>query len=404
MANILGIVAEYNPLHNGHLYHIQNAKERTNAEYVVAVITGNFTQRGNTSIVNKWEKARMALNANVDLVIELPTLYSISSAENFADGAIKIFKQLGVTHISFGMETSNIADLNNIAKVLESEPDEYKTLLKEELKIGNSFPKARQNALINYLKDEKYKEVIKGSNNILAIEYLKAIKRNKANIIPVGIKREKVFYHSKKIIDEFASSTGIRYLLSRNQFDDITKVVPSSTFSILVDNINNGTYTKDLSDFSSLIIYKLRTMTKSEIANLPEVSEGLENLIKSSVAKTNSIQELINMINSKRYTKTKIQRILIYALLGITKQDMDTSYKVIPYIRVIGFNNKGKKIISRIENNNVITSVKKFEQSNNNRRYRRMLEIDINATDIYTVAYKKNSCSGLDYTMCIATK
>ena len=143
MANILGIVAEYNPLHNGHLYHIQNAKERTNAEYVVAVMTGNFTQRGNTSIVNKWEKARMALNANVDLVIELPTLYSISSAENFADGAIKIFKQLGVTHISFGMETSNIADLNNIAKVLESEPDEYKTLLKEELKIGNSFPKAR---------------------------------------------------------------------------------------------------------------------------------------------------------------------------------------------------------------------------------------------------------------------
>ena len=404
MANILGIVAEYNPLHNGHLYHIQNAKERTNAEYVVAVITGNFTQRGNTSIVNKWEKARMALNANVDLVIELPTLYSISSAENFADGAIKIFKQLGVTHISFGMETSNIADLNNIAKVLESEPDEYKSLLKEELKKGNSFPKARQNALVNYLKEEKYEEVIKGSNNILAIEYLKAIKKQKANIIPVGIKREKVFYHSKKIIDEFASSTGIRYLLSRNQFDDITKVVPSSTFSILVDNINNGTYTKDLSDFSNLIIYKLRTMTKSEIANLPEVSEGLENLIKSSVTKTNNINEFINMVNSKRYTKTKIQRIMLYALLGITKQDMDMSCKVMPYIRVLGFNNKGKKIISRIENNNVITSVKKFEQSNSNRRYRRMLEIDKNATDIYTIAYIKNSCSGLDYTMCIAAK
>ena len=344
MENVLGIVAEYNPLHNGHVYHIQNAKERAKAEYVVLIMTGNFTQRGNTSIVDKWEKTRMALKNGVDLVIELPTIYSISSAENFADGAIKILNELRfISHISFGMEEEDITLINNIASVMTNEPKEYKNYLKEALKEGDSYPKAREKALLKYLNDSKYENVLNGSNNILAIEYLKALKRQKSNIIPIGIKREKVFYNSNKIIDEFASSTGIRNLLLSKQIEEVIKVVPVSTFNILYENIKDGTFTFDLKDLSKPIIYKFRNMTKQEIRELPDVSEGLENLIKESVEKTNNLVELINLIKNKRYTQTRIQRILLYGLLGITKKDMEMSKKTAPYIRVLGCNGMRSK-------------------------------------------------------------
>lgn len=401
MSKVVGIIAEYNPFHNGHSYHIQNTKAQTGADFVVAVMTGNFTQRGNTSVVNKWEKAKMALNGGVDLVIELPTIYSISSAENFANGAVKILNTLGIVDaISFGMEANDISTLNNIANVLNSEPPEYKTLLEHELRKGNSFPKARDNALMMYLNDiKRYANVLKGSNNILAIEYLKALKKQKSNLVPVGIKREKVYYNSTKIIDEYASSTGIRNLLLHNQIEEVRRVVPAKVFSMLFENIRQGTYVLDLTAYNYEIIYKLRSMSVKEIANLPDVNEGLENLIKDVSNKTNNLIELINGIKSKRYTQTRIQRILLYALLGITKKDMEVSKKMVPYIRVLGCSENGKMLLSQISPKaKVITSFKKFESANRNRRIAKFLEIDKRATDIYTLGYKKNSKAGLDYT------
>ena len=235
MSKVVGIIAEYNPFHNGHSYHIQNTKVLTGADFVVAVMTGNFTQRGNTSVVDKWEKTKMALNGGADLVIELPTIYSISSAENFANGAIKILNTLGIVDsISFGMEADDISTLNNISNVLYMEPPEYKAILEHELSKGSSFPKARENALMMYLNDiKRYANVLKGSNNILAIEYLKALKKQKSNLVPIGVKREKVYYNSTKIIDEYASATGIRNLLLHNQLEEVRKVVPAKTYNLL---------------------------------------------------------------------------------------------------------------------------------------------------------------------------
>ena len=401
MSKVVGIIAEYNPFHNGHIYHIQSTKEKTGADFVIAIMTGNFTQRGSTSVVNKWEKTKMALNGGVDLVIELPTVYSISSAENFASGAIKILDKLGIVDtISFGMEASDISDLNNIANVLYSEPQEYKDILKYELKKGESYPKARENALMVYLNDiKRYGGILKGSNNILSIEYLKALKKYKSNIIPVGIKREKVYYNSTKIIDEYASATGIRSLLLGNQIEEIRKVVPGTTFNILLNNLREGNAVLDLTAFGSEIIYKLRIMTVKEIANLPDVSEGLENLIKETANKTNNLIELINGIKSKRYTQTRLQRILLCALLGITKKDVELSKKIVPYVRVLGCSDNGKMLLSQINNKvKVITSVKKFENVNKNKKLARLLEIDKQATNIYTLAYKRNSKANLDYT------
>ena len=409
MSKVVGIIAEYNPFHNGHSYHIQNTKAQTGADFVVAVMTGNFTQRGNTSVINKWEKTKMALNGNADLVVELPTIYSVSSAENFANGAVKILNELGIVDtISFGMEADDISTLNNIANVLVNEPPEYKTILEHELGKGNSFPKARENALMMYLNDiKRYANVVKGSNNILAIEYLKALKKQKSSIVPFGIKREKVYYNSTKIIDEYASATGIRNLLLHNQLEEVRKVVPAKSYSILLNNLRQGTYVLDIIAYNDEIIYKLRSMTVKQIANLPDVSEGLEYLIKEVSNKTNNLIELINGIKSKRYTQTRIQRILLYALLGITKKDMEISKKMTPYIRVLGCSEKGKILLSQINSKaKVITSLKKYEVSNKDKRFcigkqkilNRMLEIDKMATDIYTIGYKKDSKAGLDYT------
>lgn len=400
MSKVLGIIAEYNPLHNGHIYHLQSAKSQTESDYVVAILTGNFTQRGNTSLLNKWEKTNVALRNGVDLVIELPTIYSISSAENFANGAIKILDTIGIVdYLAFGMENPDLTNMLKIAKTLTSEPSKYKKLLNFELDKGLSYSKSVQNAIMHFFGDASYADYFKGSNNVLAIEYLKALRKNKSKITPIGIKREKVYYNSNKIIDEFASSSGIRRLLMRSDYADIRKVTPKYSYEVLMENIKNGTYVKDIQSFSNIIFYKLRNMSLDQLRNVPEVSEGLENALKNEARETNNLITFVNNVKSKRYSQNRIQRILLYILLDITIKDMEMSKKVIPYIRVLGFNESGRKLLSEINwRANTITSVKRFEESNINKKYKTMLDIDKRATDIYTLGYQNNSVCGLDYT------
>ena len=405
---VLGIIAEYNPFHNGHMYHLQKAKEQSGAQYCICVISGNFVQRGNTSIVNKWKKAEMALLNGVDLVIELPTIYSVASAEGFSLGAIKLLNNLKIVDaISFGTETSDFAALNNISSIVNEEPMKYKSILNSELKKGLSFPKARENALMLYLNDNKrYDNILNTPNNILAIEYLKALKKIKSTIQPIPVKREKVYYNDNVIVDEFASATAIRKLLKNEEFSEIRKVVPKSTYQILKKETELGNVVLDLSRYEKEIIYNLRRMTVSEIAELPDVNEGLEHSLKNAANYSNDITNLINIVKTKRYTVTRIQRILICALLGITKRDVGMAKKAEPYIRVLGFNEKGKELISRINKQNpkatVITSVKKFQDKNNNNKnskiYKRLLDIDIFSTNVYTMACKSESLANLDYT------
>lgn len=397
--NVLAIIAEYNPMHNGHVFQINEAKKITNADFVITCMGGNFTQRGNTSIVSKFEKTKMALLNGSDIVIELPTIYSVSSSENFAYGAIKILKELNfVTHISFGIEEENIQKLQDIAELLQNEPLGYCKILKEQLDLGVSYPEARAKAVSIYLNNIEYETIMHGSNNILAIEYLKQMKKQKANFVPIGIKRNKVSYNSTKIIEDYASSSAIRKFIYNNELLQIKSVMPKSAYEILINNIKNGTYNIDLNNYAKIIIYKLRTMSLKQISNLPDVNEGIENLIKSSADKTNNISELIKLVKSKRYTQTRIQRILIYALLNITKQDMKISKKTSPYIRVLGCTKKGQKLLKEIPQNRLITSLKKYEQNKLNKNITRMLEIDKSATNIYTIPYTGNSTANSDYT------
>lgn len=404
MDKVLGIIAEYNPFHNGHMYHLQKAKEQSGAQYSICIMSGNFVQRGNTSILNKWRKAEMAILNGIDLVIELPTIYSVASAESFSLGAIKLLENLKIVDtISFGTETNDFAALNNISGIVCEEPKEYKELLNQELKKGLSFPKARENALMLYLNDNKrYANILNAPNNILAIEYLKSLKKIKSTIQPVPIKREKVYYNDNTIVDEFASATAIRELLKNKQFSEIRKVVPIETYKILSQESELENAVIDLSKYEKEIIYNLRKMTVEQIADLPDVSEGLEYSIKNAASFANNLKDLMGVVKTKRYTTTRIQRILICSLLGITKKDVTMSKRTLPYARILGFNEKGKELISKISKANpkleVITSLKKFQDKNCNKTYKRLLDIDIFATDVYTLACKNDCIANLDYT------
>lgn len=408
MSKVLGIIAEYNPFHNGHLLHLEKSKKICDAQYSVCVMSGNFVQRGNTSIVNKWIRAEMALKSGVDLVLELPTVYSISSAENFAEGSIKLLNSLKIVDtISFGSENSDINVLNRISSVLHEEPKQYLEFLNSESKKGLSFPKARENAILLYLNDKKYLNILNQPNNTLAIEYLKALKKYKSHISPISVKREKVFYNSNCIVDEYASATAIRNMIINEQFNDIRKVVPASSYNLLMNEIEEGHLVIDISKFEKEILYAIRRLSADDIKNFPEVTEGLENAIKNASNSCNNLSELINMIKSKRYTHTRIQRILLYILLNITKKDMYLSRKNIPYARILGYSPQGKELISEIYRANpkitLITSVKNFLDSSNNKTYKYMLNKDILATNIYTLAYNNNSTANLDYTKKIVT-
>ena len=229
-------------------------------------MSGNFTQRGDTALVDKWTRAEMALKSGVDLVIELPTLYAISSAENFADGAIKILNSLGVVdYISFGSEIGELSPLNDVASILYKEPKEFSNLISKQLKSGLSYPRARELAVSMYFgTSKKYKEVLENPNNILGIEYLKALKKHRSSIRPITIKRDYSDYNSKTIKSGIASATAIRTMIEKNK--NIHYVVPYETYELMEQKQENQEIVKNLSVFEKQIIYNLRKMTVQEIA------------------------------------------------------------------------------------------------------------------------------------------
>ena len=406
MSNILGIISEYNPFHNGHLYHLNESKKATHSDYTIAIMTGNFAQRGDASIVDKWSKARMAISNGIDLVIELPTIYSISSAENFADGAIKILNSLNIVdYLSFGSESGDISVLDDIAEVLSKEPREYKTLLSHELSKGVSFPKAREKALLMYLGDvRRFVNVLSSPNNILGIEYLKSLKRQHSLIHPITLKRKNVGYNDNFLPanSRFASASAIRNYCMSSDITELQRVMPENSYDILEDCIKKGNFVKNLSAFDKEIIYTLRKMSTSEIANLPDVSEGLEFALKNAANSCNSVIELLTLVDTKRYTKTRIQRILLYAILGITKKDMQLSKTVIPYVRVLGFNSSGRELLGEISKRNpkleLVTSVKKFLDNSSSKSLKYILEKDIWASNVYTLGFEYDSKANMDYT------
>lgn len=359
-----GIIAEYNPFHNGHKYHIEETKKLTDAEGIITVMSGHFVQRGEYAICDKWSRAKMAIKGGADLVVELPAAYSCQSAEYFAKGAVSILENLKCDYISFGTEAENTEDIIKIANFLKNPPNDFRKKLEDNLKKGASYPKALSDAIGN--------DTINTPNNVLAIEYLKQIK----NMKPVGVKRKGSLH------DGNGSASDIRAKISANESTD--GLMPESSSQILKNSLK-----ADRDTFKKLVLYKLRTMSAEQLKEIPDVTEGLENRIIQMCHKATTIDNLCELIKTKRYTMARIRRILTNALLGITKNDIVKSPE---YIRVLGMNKKGMEILADLRDKTTIPIITKMADAQPSS----MLEADVRATNIYYLLADKPSMA--DYT------
>jgi predicted nucleotidyltransferase len=402
--NILGLIVEYNPFHNGHLYHLQKSKEITNSNYTVAVMSGNFLQRGEPALFDKYTRAKMAVKNGVDLVIELPTLFASQSAEIFAYGAINILNSLNcINSICFGSEEGDVNILKTISNILANEPLEFKAYLKNYLDEGNLYPNARSLALFDYIyknnlidiSKEKLFDVLNSSNNILGIEYIKSLIKLDSNITPYTITRIASDYNSTKISSNICSATAIRKALSKNNDISLIKnVVSKFTYDIIDEKIFsefNPVFDENYFEILSNIILR----DSDKLNTYFEVNEGIENKIYQNVFNATSLNDLATKVKSKRYTHTKIKRTLNNILLGISKEDMlkVKNIKTMPYIRILAFNDKGRKIIKTIKNNSQINIINKFSNVSfiDDEISKIMINYDIKSTNLYNAIYFKNN-------------
>jgi predicted nucleotidyltransferase len=350
---ISGIIAEYNPFHNGHKYHIDKVRDN-GADGIVAVMSGNFVQRGEPAIEDKYQRAKSALIGGVDLVLELPSAYATSSAEIFAKSGVDILNRLGcVDEISFGAEEDNILSLKKIAAALQNEDTD--NLLKEKLKEGISYPTALDYAVGQVIGME-YSVIMRQPNNILAIEYLKALNRSESQMTPFAVKRAGCNHDSDTPIGNIASASFIRDNLRIGKTDVLKDYMPATSESILKGNIEKGDALIDLDIFEKAVLSKLRFLPLSYFSKLPDVSEGIENRLHSAIAISRTLDELYGYVKTKRYTHSRIRRLILQAFLGISAKDITGE---IPYVRVLGFNDVGRSILKEMKFNATIPVIMK---------------------------------------------
>lgn len=403
---VLGLITEYNPFHNGHKYHLEKSKEITKASHTIAVMSGNFVQRGEPALFDKWDRSSIAIKEGVDLVIELPTIFSCNSAEFFASGSINLLDSLNIVdYICFGSENGNLKNIDLISDLLVKEPTKFKVILKNQLNIGHPFPVARENAIKEYLGNTlKDINSLNSPNFILGIEYLKALKIIKSKIKPFTLKRIKTDYNSTEIKYDICSATAIRKLLEEN-YKDIEKLknlVPRSSYEFISTSIQEGKGPIFVKNLEKIFLYKLRFSSTKDLKTIHDVVEGLENRLKKASMICTSYDDLLQYLKTKRYTMTRLKRILIKAILGISKEDVNTLAKDLnpQYIRVLGFNSKGAQLLKSIKESSslpIITNLKRYNPPNEHSK--RMMEIDLIATDIYSLLYKEKKLSkgGYDY-------
>jgi predicted nucleotidyltransferase len=398
--NNIGIIAEYNPFHNGHLYHLKETKKLGQADHVIAVMSGDFTQRGEPALYDKWVRAEMAVHNGVDLVIELPFVFACNNAEYFAMGAMHILNGLGcISHFSFGSEYGELEGLHKVAEILADEGAAFKKALKQFLDQGYSYPRARFEAL-KELEGEETAALIREPNNILAVEYLKQRIRLGCRMKPIIIKRAGKGYHDRNISDSLASATAIRHMIAEKQDINMVKqAIPEATANIMERACLNPS--TDSGQFFTMLVYKILTTPNEALAEILSAGEGLENKLKKAIIKSRSTEELIGSVLSKRYTETRIKRLLLHTLMSLTKKEFFEIVAELPlYARVLGFSSKGAKLLRHIKQTGcasfpVISNINKEVTSKD--PLWRLLRYDVLAADLYNLAYHKEIYTRSDY-------
>lgn len=382
-----GIIAEYNPFHSGHQYQIE-ATRAAGVTHLIAVMSGHYVQRGEASIFSKWTRAEAALRSGVDLVLELPLPYATASAQQFALGGVALLDSLGcVDTLSFGSESGSLANIKELHALTQQE--EYHRLVRQNLSAGFSYPKACGLAAIS-LGD------IKGPtapNDLLGVEYLRALETLHSSIEPIAIPRKGVEHDSDAPNAGFASASFIRSIAGS---EDFAPYVPEEAFALYEKELAEGRAPAQLERIGVGLLAILRTARPEDLATLSDVSEGLENRIIEAAGKAHDLEELQMLIKNKRYSMSRIKRILLYALLKVPPYLKE---KLPPYVRVLGFNRRGTKILQQVKLKAPLpcsTSLKELESQSD--LCRTFARVEAAGTDLYTLCQPQIGLSGLDYT------
>ena len=370
----VGIICEYNPFHNGHVYHLQKVREMFKDALIVLVMSGNFTERGDVSIINKWDKTKIALAYGVDLIVELPFPFACESADTFAMGAIKILSLLDVDYLVFGSESDDIKTLENLVNV-QLYNTEYEKLVKEYLDLGNNYPVSVSKALLNLTNQH-----ITSPNDLLGLCYIKQIKKQDSKIIPLTIKRTSDF-NSSELNENIVSAKAIRKAL--NEGIDIKNYVPVEVFNYL------SKYQNFQDNYFKLLKYKIISDI-DELDKYQDVSEGIDKRIKKYILSASSYQDLIEKVKTKRYTYNRLNRMFLHIILGYTKEKSQ-KFKEITYIRLLGFNILGREYIKKLKKETtfpIITNYSDLEDE--------MLSYELRTSFIYSEIIENDSLKNIE--------
>ena len=380
---IIGLIAEYNPFHLGHLYQINKIKEIYPESIIIAIISTNFTQRGDISIINKWNKTKICLEHNIDLVLELPTLYATQSSDIFAYAALKILKEFKIDTLVFGSESNNIDTMYKLADT-QLNNQNYNELVKTYLDKGINYPTAMSKALKELTDVE-----IDKPNDLLGLSYIKEIIKNKYNITPISIQRTNNYHQEKLFLNNSSNQNNnlnnniisanlIRKLHQDNI--DITPHIPSSTYQYLYQNLS-------IDNAYNLLKYKIIT-NKNNLSNYLTVDEGIENRIIKYINKSNTWNELVMNIKTKRYTYNKINRMLIHILLDITKEDNNKEI----YLRILGFNQTGRNYLNKIKKDIQLPIYTNYKDNLSN-----VFDIEFRSTYVYSLITNDHNLINQEY-------
>lgn len=408
---VTGIVAEYNPFHLGHLYHLQETKKQLPDNKIICVISGHFLQRGEPALLNKWARAEMAVAGGADLVLELPVLYSCRSAYWFGRGGLELLNATKlVTHISFGVENDNIAALEQTANVLVEEGPDFQEYLRQSLQQGFSYPRARSLALEKLL-GKGAGEIWSNPNNVLALAYLRVLKELNLPLTPLPIKRSGTDYNKSQLEPgKYPSATAIRTLLNSypwHQFPDALAAaqtyLPPATVSIMAREYQEGRCPVQFESLAPQILTLLRRSSVLELSQLIEVKEGLENRLHEAALTSVTLADFLSQVKTKRFTYTRLQRFLIHLLLNYTKEKETALAGGPPYLRVLAFNEAGQALLRRIKTKTSLPIINKGGHSNNqavsSEHFRSFWEMDVLASNLYSLLYPTLTArtGGADY-------
>jgi len=402
---VVGIVAEYNPFHNGHKYQLDKVKQETGADYVIIAMSGNYLQRGVPALCDKFIRTEMALRCGADLVIEIPTLWATASAEYYAHAGVALLAATGVvTHLAFGAETDDLEALLEVASILKKEPDVYRAVLANSIRSGNAFPVARKNALVTSLPhftEEKLDELLDNPNNILALEYLKAMPDS---IKPILIKREGAGYHDTEINTELPSASAIREAIFVDaDMHNISNAMPQDSFALL-KNACKCNQLMTINDFSESLGYCLLSQAPNVFSSYADCNQYFSNKIKNALNEYVLFEDFIDTLKTKDMTYTRVTRCLLHILLGIKQTDYTIGRAIgfAPYLRILGFKNASSKLLSTMKREATTPLISKVADASTLLDYEtsKFFDKDIFASNLYYqhVARKSGTKPKNEYT------